>query len=143
MIFDFGQCMVNEFEDEILWLGVDQVMVFIVEFVVGVIMGVVLFVEGYFKCICKICDKYGVFLIFDEVMCGMGWIGMLFVVDQEDISLDICIIVKGFGVGYQLIGVMFCLGNIYNVIKDGSGFFQYGYIYVGYLIVCVVGLVVV
>ena len=141
--FDFGQRMANELEDEILRLGADQVMAFIAEPVVGATMGAVPSVEGYFKRIREICDKYGVLLILDEVMCGMGRTGTLFAADQEDISPDICTIAKGLGAGYQPIGAMLCSGKIYDAIKDGSGFFQHGHTYVGHPTACAAGLAVV
>ena len=53
-------------------------MAFIVEPVVGATMGAVPAVPGYFKRVRNICDKYGVLLILDEVMCGMGRTGHLF-----------------------------------------------------------------
>ena len=62
-------------------------MAFIAETVVGATLGAVSAVDGYFKRIREICDRYDVLLILDEVMCGMGRTGTLFAYEAEDISL--------------------------------------------------------
>lgn len=97
--FDYGQRVANELEAEILRLGPETVMAFVAEPVVGATAGVLPPVEGYFKRIREICDQYGVLLILDEVMCGMGRTGTLFACEQEDISPDIVTIAKGLGAG--------------------------------------------
>ncbi|MGB1209714.1 MAG: aminotransferase class III-fold pyridoxal phosphate-dependent enzyme, partial [Paracoccaceae bacterium] len=73
--FEYGQRAAQELEDEILRLGEDSVMAFMAEPVVGATLGAVPAVEGYYTRIREICDKYGVLLILDEVMCGMGRTG--------------------------------------------------------------------
>lgn len=103
---DYGLRVAGELEAEILRLGPDQVMCFVAEPVVGATLGAVPAVEGYFKRIREICDQYGVLLILDEVMCGMGRTGSLFACEQDGISPDICTIAKGLGAGYQPIGAM-------------------------------------
>jgi adenosylmethionine-8-amino-7-oxononanoate aminotransferase len=140
---DFGLRMANELEAEILRLGADQVMAFVAEPVVGATLGAVPAAEGYFKRIREICDQYGVLLILDEVMCGMGRTGTLFACEQDDISPDICTIAKGLGAGYQPIGATLCTAEIYEVILQGSGFFQHGHTYVGHPTACAAGLAVV
>lgn len=141
--FAFGQRVANELEEEILRLGADQVMAFVAEPVVGATMGAVPSVDGYFKRIREICDTYGVLLILDEVMCGMGRTGSLFAAEQEGISPDICTIAKGLGAGYQPIGATLCSAKIFDAIKDGSGFFQHGHTYIGHPTACAAGLAVV
>jgi adenosylmethionine-8-amino-7-oxononanoate aminotransferase len=70
--FEYGQRVANELETEIKRLGEDNVIAFVAEPVVGATAGAVPPVEGYFKRVREICDQYGVLLILDEVMCGMG-----------------------------------------------------------------------
>lgn len=130
--FEFGQRVANELEEEILRLGADEVMAFMAEPVVGATLGAVPAVEGYFKRIREICDQYGVLLILDEVMCGMGRTGTLFACEYDGISPDIVTIAKGLGAGYQPIGAMLCSGKIYEAIESGSGFFQHGHTYLGH-----------
>jgi len=134
--FEYGQRVANELETEINRLGADQVMAFVAEPVVGATMGAVTAVEGYFKRIREICDQYGVLLILDEVMCGMGRTGSLFACEQEGIAPDITAIAKGLGAGYQPIGAMLCSSEIYAAIENGSGFFQHGHTYLGHPVAC-------
>lgn len=140
--FDYGQRVAQELEDEILRLGPDTVMAFIAEPVVGATMGAVPPVEGYFKRVREICDKYGVLLILDEVMCGMGRTGHLFACDADYIAPDILCIAKGLGAGYQPIGAMMCTKIIYDTIGAGSGFFQHGHTYLGHPVACAASLAV-
>jgi adenosylmethionine-8-amino-7-oxononanoate aminotransferase len=130
--FDYGQRVAQELEDEILRLGEDSVFAFVAEPVVGATAGAVPPVEGYFKRVREICDKYGVLLILDEVMCGMGRTGTLFACEQDNVRPDIVAVAKGLGAGYQPIGAMLCSGQIYDAIEAGSGFFQHGHTYVGH-----------
>ncbi|MGY9010171.1 MAG: aspartate aminotransferase family protein [Rhodobacterales bacterium] len=141
--FDYGQRAAQELEDEILRLGKDEVIAFIAEPVVGATLGAVPAVKGYFTRIREICDKYGVLLILDEVMCGMGRTGYLFACEAEDVVPDILCIAKGLGAGYQPIGAMLCSSKIYDTIENGSGFFQHGHTYIGHPVATAAGLAVV
>jgi len=140
---EYGLRVANELETEILKLGPETVMAFVAEPVVGATLGAVPPVEGYFKRIREICDKHGVLLILDEVMCGMGRTGSLFACEQEGVSPDIITIAKGLGAGYQPIGAMLCSGKIYEAIQTGSGFFQHGHTYIGHPVATAAGLAVV
>ncbi|WP_338550451.1 aspartate aminotransferase family protein [Roseovarius phycicola] len=140
---DYGLRAAQELEDEILRLGTDQVMAFVAEPVVGATMGAVPAVAGYFKRIREICDQYGVLLILDEVMCGMGRTGHLFACEADEVSPDIACIAKGLGAGYQPIGAMLCTSKIYDTIGAGSGFFQHGHTYLAHPSACAAGLAVV
>jgi adenosylmethionine-8-amino-7-oxononanoate aminotransferase len=132
----YGLRVANELETEILRLGPENVMAFLAEPVVGATAGAVPPVPGYFKRIREICDQYGVLLILDEVMCGMGRTGTLFACEQDGISADILCIAKGLGAGYQPIGATLCSGAIYAAIEEGSGFFQHGHTYIGHPVAC-------
>jgi len=136
---EYGQRVAQELEDEILRLGPDTVMAFVAEPVVGATMGVVPAVPGYFKRVREICDTYGVLLILDEVMCGMGRTGHLFACTADDVSPDILCIAKGLGAGYQPIGAMMCSKDIYDTLGNGSGFFQHGHTYMGHPVACAAG----
>ncbi len=140
---DFGLRLANELETEILRLGADEVMAFVAEPVVGATLGAVPPAPGYFNRIREICDQYGVLLILDEVMCGMGRTGTLFASEHDGISPDLCTIAKGLGAGYQPIGATLCSAAIYDAIQNGSGFFQHGHTYVGHPAACAAGLAVV
>ncbi|PTX54619.1 hypothetical protein C8N43_3436 [Litoreibacter ponti] len=133
---EYGLRAANELEAEILRLGPDNVIGFLAEPVVGATSGAVPAVEGYFKRIREICDQFGVLLILDEVMCGIGRTGTFFACEQDGISPDIVTIAKGLGGGYQPIGAMLCTATIYDAIAQGSGFFQHGHTYLGHPIAC-------
>lgn len=140
--FDYGQRVANELDAEIERLGPENVMAFVAEPVVGATLGAVPPVEGYFRRIREICDKHGVLLILDEVMCGMGRTGTLFACEQDGVTADILAIAKGLGAGYQPIGAMLCSGKIYEAIENGSGFFQHGHTYIGHPTACAASLAV-
>ncbi|MEM9320479.1 MAG: aspartate aminotransferase family protein, partial [Pseudomonadota bacterium] len=128
-----------ELETEILRLGPETVMAFIAEPVVGATLGAVPAIGDYFMRIRDICDRYGVLLILDEVMCGMGRTGHLFACEADGIAPDILCIAKGLGAGYQPIGAMLCTGEIYDRIAEGSGFFQHGHTYLGHPVATAAG----
>ncbi len=128
----YGRRIANELEVEILRLGPETVMAFIAEPVVGATLGAVPAVPRYFQRVREICDRYGVLLILDEVMCGMGRTGTLFASEHDEVRPDIVTIAKGLGGGYQPIGAMLCSGRIYDALTEGSGFFQHGHTYLGH-----------
>ena len=136
---DYGQRAAQALEDEILALGPDTVMAFMAEPVVGATAGALTPAPGYFKRIREICDQYGVLLILDEVMCGMGRTGSLFACEADGVAPDILCIAKGLGAGYQPIGAMLCTSEIYDTIANGSGFFQHGHTYIGHPVAAAAG----
>lgn len=138
----YGLRAANELEREILAVGAERVMAFVAEPVVGATLGAVPPAPGYFKRIREICDRYGVLLILDEVMCGMGRTGSLFACEQDDVVPDIAAIAKGLGAGYQPLGAMMCTDAIYDTIRQGSGFFQHGHTYIGHPTACAAGVAV-
>ncbi|WP_158774243.1 aspartate aminotransferase family protein [Cobetia sp. L2A1] len=137
-----GIRLATELEDEILRLGAENVMAFVAEPVVGATLGAVTAVPGYFKRIREVCDRYGVLLILDEVMCGMGRTGSLFAAEQEGVSADLITIAKGLGAGYQPIGATLVSKRIRDAIANGSGFFQHGHTYIGHATACAAALAV-
>ncbi len=122
----------QKLEDKILELGADQVIAFIAETVVGATAGAVPPVADYLKHIRAICDRYGVLLILDEVMCGMGRCGTLHACEQDGVAPDLMTLAKGLGGGYQPIGAVLLSGKIYEAFATGSGFFQHGHTYMGH-----------
>jgi adenosylmethionine-8-amino-7-oxononanoate aminotransferase len=129
---DYAARAAQALEDEILELGPDQVIAFVAETVVGATLGAVPPVADYFKRIRAICDHYGVLLILDEVMCGMGRTGTLHACEQDGIAPDLMAIAKGLGGGYQPVGAVLLSGQIFDAFSKGSGFFQHGHTYMGH-----------
>ncbi len=140
---EYGLRAANLLEEELLRVGPENVMAFAAEPVVGATAGALTPAPGYFKRIREICDQYGILLILDEVMCGMGRTGTLFACEQDGVAPDILCIAKGLGAGYQPIGAMLCSRQIYQTIEDGTGFFQHGHTYLGHPTAAAAGLAVV
>ncbi|AOZ07942.1 aspartate aminotransferase family protein [Cupriavidus malaysiensis] len=138
----YAQRLADELEAKILELGPDSVAAFVAETVVGATAGAVPPVADYLKRIRAVCDKYGVLLILDEVMSGMGRTGHLFACAEDGVVPDIVTIAKGLGAGYQPIGATLCTDRIYDAIVGGSGFFQHGHTYIGHATACAAALAV-
>ncbi len=132
----YGQRLVRELEDEVQRLGADRVLAFVAETVGGATLGCVTPVRGYFQGVRAVCDKYGILLILDEVMCGMGRCGTLYTCEQEGVLPDLLCIGKGLGAGYQPIGALLASARIYDAVVQGSGFFQHGHTYTGHATAC-------
>ncbi|CAM2986683.1 aspartate aminotransferase family protein [Cupriavidus taiwanensis] len=138
----YAQRLADELEAKILDLGPESVAAFVAETVVGATAGAVPPVGDYLKRIRAVCDKYGVLLILDEVMSGMGRTGYLFACEEDGVVPDIVTIAKGLGAGYQPIGAMLSTRRIYDAIVGGSGFFQHGHTYIGHATACAAALAV-
>ncbi len=136
----YAQRLADELEHEILALGPGTVAAFVAETVVGATAGAVPPVREYFKKIRAVCDKYGVLLILDEVMCGMGRTGHMFACEEEGVVPDLLVIAKGLGAGYQPIGGVLVDDRIYDAIVGGSGYFQHGHTYMGHATACAAAL---
>ncbi|MCC7347967.1 MAG: aspartate aminotransferase family protein, partial [Variibacter sp.] len=139
---DYGRRTADALERKILELGRDSVIAFVAETVVGATTGAVTAAPGYFKRIREICDRYGVLLMLDEVMCGMGRTGTLHACEQEGVAPDLLTIAKGLGGGYQPIGAVMLSQTIFDAFAHGSGAFQHGHTYIGHPIVCAAALAV-
>ena len=138
----YGERLAVELEDTIERLGPRRVMAFVAEPVVGATLGAVPAVPGYFRRVREICDRHGILLILDEVMCGMGRTGSLFACEQEGVSPDLLTVAKGLGGGYQPIGATLASARIRDTIAEGTGFFQHGHTYIGHATACAAALAV-
>ena len=118
----YGQRLAQELEAEIQRLGSDSVIAFVAETVGGATAGVLVPVPGYFKAVREVCDRHGVLLILDEVMCGMGRTGRLHACDAEGVVPDIMAIAKGLGGGYQPIGAVLAHRRIVEAIRPAAVF---------------------
>jgi adenosylmethionine-8-amino-7-oxononanoate aminotransferase len=136
----FAQRLADELEQKILELGSDTVAAFVAETVVGATAGAVPPVREYFRKIRAVCDRYGVLLILDEIMSGMGRTGHLFACEEDGVTPDLLTIAKGLGAGYQPIGATLVSDKIYQAITGGSGFFQHGHTYIGHATACAAAL---
>ena len=138
----YGERLARELEAEIQRLGPAKVIAFVAETVVGATMGAVPPVPGYFRRIREVCDRHGILLIADEVMCGMGRTGTLHAVEREGIAPDLMAIAKGLGGGYQPIGAVLVAEKIVEAFAKGSGMFQHGHTYIGHPVAAAAALAV-
>ncbi|HEY7903087.1 MAG TPA: aspartate aminotransferase family protein [Casimicrobiaceae bacterium] len=138
----YAERLAAELEATVASLGGENVIGFVAETVVGATLGAVPAVPGYWKRVREICDRHGILLIADEVMCGMGRTGTLHAVEQEGIVPDLMTIAKGLGGGYQPVGGVLIHERIVAAIARGSGFFQHGHTYLGHPVAAAAALAV-
>ena len=138
----YGRRLADELDAAIVAAGPKRVIAFVAETVGGATAGVLTAVPGYFRAVREVCDRHGVLLILDEVMCGMGRTGTLHACEQEGVVPDLCAIAKGLGGGYQPIGAVLAQRRIVDAMSHGSGFFQHGHTYLGHPVACAAALAV-
>ncbi len=134
---DFGLARAQELEKAILDLGEDRVAAFIAEPIQGA-GGVIIPPSTYWPEIQRICDKYEILLIADEVICGFGRTGNWFGSETVGIRPDIMSIAKGLSSGYVPIGGSIVTDELAEVI--GRGEFNHGYTYSGHPVAAAVAL---
>jgi adenosylmethionine-8-amino-7-oxononanoate aminotransferase len=138
----YGERLAQELECKMQELGGENVIAFVAETVVGATLGAVPAVPGYFKRVREICDRHGVLLILDEVMCGMGRTGTRHACEQEGVSPDLMAVAKGLGGGYAPIGALLMQEKIFEAVAAGSGAFQHSHTYMGHPLACAAALAV-
>ncbi|WP_019559710.1 MULTISPECIES: aspartate aminotransferase family protein [Caldimonas] len=138
----YGQRLVKELAQTIDRLGGENVIAFVAETVVGATAGALTPVPGYLKGVRQLCDRHGILLILDEVMCGMGRTGTLHACEQEGVVPDLMTIAKGLGGGYQPIGAVLVQRHVVEAFAQGSGLFQHGHTYIGHAVACAAALAV-
>jgi adenosylmethionine-8-amino-7-oxononanoate aminotransferase len=138
----YGARLAAELDATIRACGAGRVIAFVAETVGGATAGALTPVPGYFTAVREVCDRHGVLLILDEVMCGMGRTGTLHACTQEGIVPDLMTIAKGLGGGYQPIGAVLAQKKIVDAMTGGSGFFQHGHTYLGHPVACAAALAV-
>jgi adenosylmethionine-8-amino-7-oxononanoate aminotransferase len=138
----YGQRTADELDAKIIELGPANVIAFVAETVVGATLGAVEPAPGYFQRIREICDRHGVLLILDEVMCGMGRCGTLHAVEAEGIVPDLMVLAKGLGGGYAPIGAVLASARVMEPFERGSGMFMHGHTYMAHPLACAAALAV-
>jgi adenosylmethionine-8-amino-7-oxononanoate aminotransferase len=93
----YTERLLGELEAAILDAGPEKIIGFIAETVVGATTGAMPPTPGYLQGVRRLCDKYGILYIADEVMCGMGRTGTLHAFEQDGVVPDIVTIAKGLG----------------------------------------------
>ena len=134
--------LLGEIEQTIARVGGENVIAFVAETVGGATSGCLTAPAGYYKAVRELCDRHGILLILDEVMCGIGRTGTLHACTQEGVAPDLLAIAKGLGGGYQPVGAVLVGGRVIDAIAQGSGFFQHGHTYIGHPMACAAALAV-
>ena len=136
---DFGA---RELEAEILRLGADRVCAFVFEPVVGAAGGAVPAPPGYAKRIREVCDRHGVLLIADEVMCGCGRTGVWRALAEDGVEPDLMPIAKGLGGGYLPLGAAVYHERLAEAIRARDGDVMTGHTFTGHTAACAAGVAV-
>lgn len=133
-----GALDAQQLEDAILRKGPETIAAFIFEPVVGAAGGCVPAPEGYAKRVREICDRYGVLMIADEVMCGAGRTGTWRALERDGIFPDIMSVAKGLAAGYLPLGAA-----VYSTqVAAAIGVPQTGHTFTGHTTCCAAGVAV-
>lgn len=137
-----GAACAQELEDEILRLGPEKICAFIFEPVVGAAGGCVPAPSGYAKRVREICDRYGVLMIADEVMCGAGRTGTWRALEHDGVEPDIMSVAKGLAAGYLPLGAAVYTDKVAEAIHGRHGAPMTGHTFTGHTACCAAGVAV-
>lgn len=134
---EFGLQAARELEKKIEELGAQRVAAFIGEPIQGA-GGVIIPPDSYWPEIQRICDRHGILLVADEVICGFGRTGHWFGSNLYGIRPDLMTLAKGLSSGYLPIGAVMVADRVADVLIDKGGEFAHGYTYSGHPVACAV-----
>jgi adenosylmethionine-8-amino-7-oxononanoate aminotransferase len=137
-----GEACARELEDEILRVGPEKICAFIFEPVVGAAGGCVPAPKGYAKRIRDICDRHGVLMISDEVMCGAGRCGTWRALERDGVEPDIMSVAKGLAAGYLPLGAAIYSDKVADVIHGKHGAPMTGHTFTAHTACCAAGVAV-
>ena len=137
-----AQYCARELEEEILRLGAGNVAAFMFEPVVGAAGGVVPAPDGYARLVREICDRHGVLMIADEVMCGAGRCGTWRALAYDGVSPDIMAVAKGLAGGYVPLGATIYHERVAAVLEERAGGPMTGHTFTGHTLACAAGVAV-
>ncbi len=132
----------NELEQEIARLGAHRVAGFIFEPVVGAAGGAVPAPPGYAKRVREICDRTGVLMISDEVMCGAGRCGTWRALEHDGVAPDIMSVAKGLAGGYLPLGAAIFQERLWEPMAQRHGGLLTGHTFSGHTTACAAGVAV-
>ena len=134
---EFGLAAAGALEEKILEIGEDKVAAFIAEPIQGA-GGVIVPPDSYWPEISRICKKYDILFVADEVICGFGRTGQWFGTDFYDLEPDLMVIAKGLSSGYIPIAGAVLSDAVASVLIDDGGEFAHGFTYSGHPVACAV-----
>ncbi len=88
--------------------------------------------EGYFQRVREICDRYGVLLISDEVICSWGRLGHYFGAQRYDYSPDLITTAKGLTSAYAPMGAVIASDRVADPFMEGTAMFAHGITFAGH-----------
>jgi len=135
----FGLRAARWLDEKIIEIGADKVAAFIGEPVQGA-GGVIVPPESYWPAIQRICDKHGILLVSDEVICGFGRTGHWFGCERFGFRPDLMTFAKGVTSGYIPLGGVMVGDRVADVLIGQGGEFNHGYTYSGHPVACAVAL---
>ncbi len=136
---EFGLKAAGWLEAKILEVGADKVAAFIGEPIQGA-GGVIVPPDTYWPEIQRICDKYGILLVSDEVICGFGRTGRWFGCERFGFRPDLMTVAKGVTSGYIPLGGVMVGDRVAKVLIEQGGEFNHGYTYSGHPVACAVAI---
>lgn len=138
---DRGLKYAEMLRDEIIAQGPETVLAFIMEPVGGASTGALVAPDSYYARIREICDEFGILLIMDEVMSGVGRTGRFMASEHWNIRADLLAVSKGFAAGYAPLGAMIADEALVETVLNAGGF-AHGHTYAGNPLACSAGLAV-
>lgn len=120
--------------------GPETVAAFMAEPVVGASDAALAPNAGYYQRIRQLCEEFGVLLIADEVMSGMGRCGSPLALDLWQTRADITVLGKGLAAGYAPLAGVLASPEVYAAVMGGLGAFKHGFTYAGHPISLAAGL---
>lgn len=137
-----GAAAAAELEATILREGPETIAAFVFEPVVGAAGGCVPAPAGYARAVREICDRYGILMFADEVMCGAGRCGTWRALEHDGVMPDILSVAKGLAAGYLPLGAALCSARVAQAIHAADGAFQTGHTFTGHTAACAAGVAV-
>jgi putrescine---pyruvate transaminase len=134
-----GEAYVKALEDVVLKAGADTVAAVVAEPVQGA-GGVIVPPADYFPLLRRVCDKYGLLLIADEVITGFGRTGRWFAMEHWHVQADLMVFAKGVTSGYLPLSGVMLTRAVHDTLKSAKGPFQHGFTYSGHPTACAVAL---
>lgn len=139
---DLADYLAAEFEREVHRVGAERIAAFFFEPVVGAAGGAVPAPEGYAQKMRDICTRYGILMVADEVMCGVGRCGTWRALAHDGVSPDVMVTAKGLAGGYAPLGAALMTEEVYRTIADAFGTIASVHTYSGHTAACAAGLAV-
>ncbi|OAR01529.1 hypothetical protein LLEC1_01511 [Akanthomyces lecanii] len=141
---EYASRLVQELDDHFQARGPENIMAFVSEPVGGATAGCLTAPAGYYQGVRRLCDRYGILLIFDEVMCGSGRTGTYFAFEQEGEGVypDLITMGKGLGGGFAPMGAVLVHDKVIKGFQSGSAWFVHSHTYQAHGVGCAAALAV-